>query len=78
MPDNQGHRDVTLPSVNADPRLGVLAFGDSITNGGGELQWGVPLQSWAQWTARALVYPQFTEVPAAASPSTTPNDTPPA
>ncbi len=35
-------------------RHGVLAFGDSITNGGGELQWGVALQSWAQWTARAL------------------------
>ena len=35
-------------------RLGVLAFGDSITNGGGELQWGVALQSWAQWTARGL------------------------
>jgi lysophospholipase L1-like esterase len=34
--------------------LGVLAFGDSITNGGGELQWGVALQSWALWTARAL------------------------
>ena len=45
---------MTLPGVNADPRLGVLAFGDSITNGGGELQWGVALQSWAQWTARAL------------------------
>ncbi|MGH2940499.1 MAG: GDSL-type esterase/lipase family protein [Solirubrobacterales bacterium] len=40
--------------MNADPRLGVLAFGDSITNGGGELQWGVALQSWALWTARAL------------------------
>jgi lysophospholipase L1-like esterase len=40
--------------VNADRRLGVLAFGDSITNGGGELQWGVALQSWALWTARAL------------------------
>jgi lysophospholipase L1-like esterase len=38
-------------------RLGVLAFGDSITNGGGELQWGVALQSWAQWTARALGVP---------------------
>jgi lysophospholipase L1-like esterase len=37
--------------------LGVLAFGDSITNGGGELQWGVALQSWAQWTARALGLP---------------------
>ena len=35
-------------------RLGVLAFGDSITNAGGELQWGVALQSWALWTARAL------------------------
>lgn len=45
---------MTLPGVNADPRLGVLAFGDSITNGGGELQWGVALQSWALWTARAL------------------------
>jgi lysophospholipase L1-like esterase len=38
-------------------RLGVLAFGDSITNGGGELQWGVALQSWAMWTARALGLP---------------------
>jgi lysophospholipase L1-like esterase len=37
--------------------LGVLAFGDSITNGGGELQWGVALQSWALWTARALGVP---------------------
>ncbi len=33
-------------------KLGVLAFGDSITNGGGELQWGVALQSWALWVAR--------------------------
>jgi lysophospholipase L1-like esterase len=40
--------------ADADTRLGVLAFGDSITNGGGELQWGVALQSWALWTARAL------------------------
>jgi lysophospholipase L1-like esterase len=40
--------------MDDDCRLGVLAFGDSITNGGGELQWGVALQSWAQWTARAL------------------------
>jgi lysophospholipase L1-like esterase len=38
----------------SDCRLGVLAFGDSITNGGGELQWGVALQSWALWVARAL------------------------
>jgi lysophospholipase L1-like esterase len=40
-----------------DRRLGVLAFGDSITNGGGELQWGVALQSWALWVARALNLP---------------------
>jgi lysophospholipase L1-like esterase len=39
------------------PHLGVLAFGDSITNGGGELQWGVALQSWAVWTARGLGLP---------------------
>jgi lysophospholipase L1-like esterase len=38
-------------------RLGVLAFGDSITNGGGELQWGVALQSWALWLARGLGLP---------------------
>jgi lysophospholipase L1-like esterase len=38
-------------------RLGVLAFGDSITNGGGELQWGVALQSWALWVARGLGRP---------------------
>jgi lysophospholipase L1-like esterase len=35
----------------------VLAFGDSITNGGGELQWGVALHSWALWVARALGLP---------------------
>ena len=40
-----------------EPRLGVLAFGDSITNAGGELQWGVALQSWALWTARAYGMP---------------------
>jgi lysophospholipase L1-like esterase len=39
------------------PHLGVLAFGDSITNAGGELQSGVALQSWAMWTARALGLP---------------------
>ena len=38
-------------------RLGVLAFGDSITNAGGELQWGVALQSWAMWVARGLALP---------------------
>jgi lysophospholipase L1-like esterase len=36
---------------------GVLAFGDSITNGGGELQWGVALQSWALWMARGVGLP---------------------
>jgi lysophospholipase L1-like esterase len=43
--------------VNAACRLGVLALGDSITNGGGELQWGVALQSWALWLARGLGLP---------------------
>jgi lysophospholipase L1-like esterase len=44
--------------TDSDPRrLGVLAFGDSITNGGGELQWGVALQSWALWVARGLGLP---------------------
>jgi lysophospholipase L1-like esterase len=42
---------------DAPKTLGVLAFGDSITNGGGELQWGVALQSWAQWVARGLGLP---------------------
>jgi lysophospholipase L1-like esterase len=37
--------------------MGVLAFGDSITNAGGELQWGVALQSWALWVARGLGLP---------------------
>ena len=47
------------PDPNAEPQygLGVLAFGDSITNGGGELQWGVALQSWAMWVARGLGLP---------------------
>ena len=44
-----------MRSVSA--KHGVLAFGDSITNGGGELQSGVALQSWALWTARALGLP---------------------
>jgi lysophospholipase L1-like esterase len=45
------------PTSASDCRLGVLAFGDSITNGGGELQWGVGLQSWALWVARGLGLP---------------------
>ncbi len=43
--------------MTAACRLGVLALGDSITNGGGELQWGVALQSWALWVARGLGVP---------------------
>ena len=46
-----------MSAPDADPRLGVLAFGDSITNGGGDLQWGVSLQSWASWVARGLGLP---------------------
>jgi lysophospholipase L1-like esterase len=46
-----------VSAVDEDCRLGVLAFGDSITNGGGELQWGVALQSWALWAARGLGLP---------------------
>ncbi|MEA2145240.1 MAG: hypothetical protein QOG59_827 [Solirubrobacteraceae bacterium] len=47
-----------MPAAPVSPQtLGVLAFGDSITNGGGELQWGVALQSWALWTARGLGLP---------------------
>jgi lysophospholipase L1-like esterase len=44
-------------SVAEPCRLGVLALGDSITNGGGELQWGLALQSWALWVARGLGLP---------------------
>src|SRR5205823_8639528 len=52
----RGYGAPTL-SMSAGWRLGVLAFGDSITNGGGELQWGVALQSWALWVARGLGLP---------------------
>jgi len=47
----------TVTSVTAADHQGVLAFGDSITNGGGELQWGVALQSWVQWLSRGLGLP---------------------
>src|SRR5829696_6217855 len=47
----------TLGSRRMSCRLGVVALGDSITNGGGELQHGVALQSWALWTARGLGLP---------------------
>jgi lysophospholipase L1-like esterase len=46
-----------VPPAPPSRNLGVLAFGDSITNGGGELQWGVALQSWALWVARSLGLP---------------------
>jgi lysophospholipase L1-like esterase len=46
-----------VPTAEQTCRLGVLAFGDSITNGGGEIQWGVALQSWALWVARGLGVP---------------------
>jgi lysophospholipase L1-like esterase len=44
-------------SAQENCRLGVLAFGDSITHAGGDVQWGVALHSWALWVARALGLP---------------------
>ena len=41
-----------------DPcRLGVVALGDSITNGGGNMALGVYPRSWAHWLALALALP---------------------
>jgi GDSL-like Lipase/Acylhydrolase family len=40
---------------------GLVAVGDSITNGRGEPALGVPMQSWAQWLAEALELP-FTKL----------------
>jgi lysophospholipase L1-like esterase len=40
---------------------GLVAIGDSITNGHGEPALGVPMQSWAQWLAEALELP-FTKL----------------
>ncbi|MEA2287542.1 MAG: hypothetical protein QOJ21_3585 [Solirubrobacteraceae bacterium] len=40
---------------------GLVALGDSITNGHGEPALGVPAQSWAQWLAEALEMP-FTKL----------------
>jgi GDSL-like Lipase/Acylhydrolase family len=40
---------------------GLVALGDSITNGRGEPALGVPMQSWAQWLAEALDLP-FTKL----------------
>jgi lysophospholipase L1-like esterase len=42
-------------------RRGLVALGDSITNGRGEPALGVPMQSWAQWLAEALELP-FTKL----------------
>jgi lysophospholipase L1-like esterase len=44
-------------------RRGLVALGDSITNGHGEPALGVPMQSWAQWLAEALGLP-FTKLAA--------------
>jgi lysophospholipase L1-like esterase len=48
---------VVPKKVTGAYRLGVLAFGDSITNGAGTYHWGVALQSWAMWVARGLGLP---------------------
>jgi lysophospholipase L1-like esterase len=42
-------------------RRGLVALGDSITNGHGEPALGVTMQSWAQWLAEALALP-FTKL----------------
>jgi lysophospholipase L1-like esterase len=42
-------------------KRGLVALGDSITNGRGEPALGVPMQSWAQWLAEALELP-FTKL----------------
>jgi lysophospholipase L1-like esterase len=44
-------------AAGGECKLGVLAFGDSITNGWGELQWGLASQSWALWVARGVGLP---------------------
>jgi hypothetical protein len=43
--------------VGAPCRRGLLALGDSITNGHGSMALGVTPQSWAQWLAEALALP---------------------
>ena len=42
-------------------RLGVVALGDSITNGHGGMQAGLGSHSWAQWLAHAIELP-FTKL----------------
>jgi lysophospholipase L1-like esterase len=43
--------------VSETCRLGLLAVGDSITNGNGDPMLGVPARSWALWLAQALELP---------------------
>ena len=40
-----------------EPRLGLVALGDSITVGEGSMALGITPLSWAQWLARALDLP---------------------
>ena len=42
---------------DAPCRLGLVALGDSITNGGGNMALGVYPRSWAHWLALALELP---------------------
>jgi lysophospholipase L1-like esterase len=49
---------VGCAAVTGEPcRLGVVALGDSITNGGGNMALGVYPRSWAHWLALALALP---------------------
>jgi lysophospholipase L1-like esterase len=44
-------------SAAGEPRLGLVALGDSITVGEGSMALGITPLSWAQWLARALDLP---------------------
>lgn len=44
-------------SAGPSPSRGLVALGDSITNGAGEAMLGLRMQSWAQWLAQALELP---------------------
>lgn len=46
-----------MSEAAAPCRLGLLALGDSITNGDGAPMLGVPARSWALWLAQALELP---------------------
>lgn len=54
-------REAGAAARDSSVRRGLVALGDSITNGRGEPWLGVPAQSWAQWTAEALGLP-FTKL----------------